>query len=178
SPLLVRQRVQRSAHPRDQPGDLPLSQKSKYQRSSLPRDGHACALGPGVRQCARSAGCQRGRDDGDSEGGYTPTAALSHAILTYNRGRKDGLADGIVITPSHNPPCDGGFKYNPSNGGPADSTVTDWIQNTANEFLKAGLAGVLRVPYERARTAATVHQHDYIGAYVGDLGHVVDMESI
>jgi phosphoglucomutase len=114
----------------------------------------------------------------DSGGGYTPTPAISHAILTYNRGRKSGLADGIVITPSHNPPRDGGFKYNPSNGGPADTAVTDWIGNTANEFLKAGLAGVLRVPYERARTAATVHSHDYIGAYVGDLGNVVDMESI
>ncbi len=114
----------------------------------------------------------------DSAGGYTPTPAISHAILTYNRGRKSGLADGIVITPSHNPPCDGGFKYNPSNGGPADSTVTDWIQNTANDFLKAELAGVRRVAYERARTAPTVHRHDYIGAYVGDLGNVVDMESI
>jgi phosphoglucomutase len=114
----------------------------------------------------------------DSGGGYTPTPAISHAILTYNRGRKSGLADGIVITPSHNPPCDGGFKYNPSNGGPADTAVTDWIQNRANEFLKAGLAGVRRDPYERARTAATVHSHDYIGAYVGDLGNVVDMESI
>ena len=114
----------------------------------------------------------------DSGGGYTPTPAISHAILTYNRGRKSGLADGIVITPSHNPPSDGGFKYNPPNGGPADTAVTDWIGNTANQFLKAGLAGVLRVPYERARTAATLHKHDYIGAYVGDLANVVDMESI
>jgi len=114
----------------------------------------------------------------DSGGGYTPTPAISHAILTYNRGRKSGLADGIVITPSHNPPSDGGFKYNPPNGGPADTAVTDWIGNTANQFLKAGLAGVLRVPYARARTAATLHKHDYIGAYVGDLANVVDMESI
>jgi len=114
----------------------------------------------------------------DSGGGYTPTPAISHAILTYNRGRKSGLADGIVITPSHNPPSDGGFKYNPPNGGPADTAVTDWIGNTANQFLKAGLAGVLRVPYERARTAATLHKHDYIVAYVGDLANVVDMESI
>ena len=114
----------------------------------------------------------------DSAGGYTPTPAISHAILIYNRRRKSGLADGIVITPSHNPPSDGGFKYNPPNGGPADTAVTDWIQNTANEFLKAGLAGVRRVPYERARTAATLHKHDYIGAYVGDLGNVIDVESI
>jgi len=114
----------------------------------------------------------------DSAGGYTPTPAISHAILTYNRGRKSGLADGIVITPSHNPPPDGGFKYNPPNGGPADTAVTDWIQNTANDFLKNKLAGVLRIPYERALTASTLHKHDYIGAYVSDLGNVVDMDAI
>jgi phosphoglucomutase len=114
----------------------------------------------------------------DSAGGYTPTPAISHAILTYNRGRTRGLADGIVITPSHNPPSDGGFKYNPPNGGPADTAVTDWIQNTANDFLKAGLDGVRRIPYERALAAATLHKHDYIGTYVGDLGNVVDMAVI
>ncbi|HXN12007.1 MAG TPA: phosphoglucomutase (alpha-D-glucose-1,6-bisphosphate-dependent) [Candidatus Acidoferrales bacterium] len=114
----------------------------------------------------------------DSAGGYTPTPAISHAILTYNRGRTSGLADGIVITPSHNPPPDGGFKYNPPNGGPADTGVTDWIQNTANDFLKNKLAGVQRVPYERALKAPTLHKHDYIAAYVGDLGNVVDMEKI
>jgi phosphoglucomutase len=114
----------------------------------------------------------------DSNGGYTPTPAISHAILTYNRGRKSGLADGIVITPSHNPPSDGGFKYNPPNGGPADTSVTDWIQNTANDFLKNKLAGVQRIPYDRAAKAATLHKHDYIGAYVGDLGNVIDMEAI
>ena len=114
----------------------------------------------------------------DSENGYTPTPAISHAILTYNRGRKSGLADGIVITPSHNPPPDGGFKYNPPNGGPADTEMTDWIQNTANDFLKNGLAGVKRVSYERALNSATLHKHDYIGAYVGDLANVVDMEKI
>src|SRR5580704_12962037 len=114
----------------------------------------------------------------DSNGGYTPTPAISHAILTYNRGRKSGLADGIVITPSHNPPSDGGFKYNPPNGGPADTAVTDWIQNTANDFLKAKLTGVQRVPYARALTSSTLHKHDYISAYVGDLGNVVDMEKI
>ena len=114
----------------------------------------------------------------DSAGGYTPTPAISHAILTYNRGRTTGLADGIVITPSHNPPEDGGFKYNPPNGGPADTEITGWIQNTANEFLTNDLAGVLRVPYQRARTASTLHKHDYISAYVADLGNVVDMEAI
>src|SRR5215469_4121038 len=114
----------------------------------------------------------------DSQGGYTPTPAISHAILTYNRGRRSGLADGIVITPSHNPPPDGGFKYKPPNGGPADSSVTDWIQNTANDFLRNNLAGVERVPYEQARKAATLHKHDYIDGYVSDLGSIVDMESI
>jgi phosphoglucomutase len=114
----------------------------------------------------------------DSAGGYTPTPAISHAILTYNRGRTTGLADGIVITPSHNPPEDGGFKYNPPNGGPADTEITGWIQNTANEFLTNDLAGVLRVPYQRARAASTLHKHDYISAYVADLGNVVDMEAI
>src|SRR6202166_3820251 len=114
----------------------------------------------------------------DSAGGYTPTPAISHAILTYNRGRKSGLADGIVITPSHNPPEDGGFKYNPANGGPADTDVTRWIENTANEFLKNDLAGVLRVPYSRAQSASTLQKHDYISAYVADLGNVVDMEAI
>src|ERR1700719_3130099 len=114
----------------------------------------------------------------DRDRGYTPTPVISHAILTYNRGRKGGLADGIVITPSHNPPADGGFKYNPPNGGPADTAVTDWIQNTANDFLKQKLAGVQRVPYERALTAATLHKHDYIRAYVEYLGNVIDMESI
>ncbi|MGB8684622.1 MAG: phosphoglucomutase (alpha-D-glucose-1,6-bisphosphate-dependent) [Candidatus Binatus sp.] len=114
----------------------------------------------------------------DSGEGYTPTPAISRAILTYNRGRKSGLADGIVITPSHNPPSDGGFKYNPANGGPADTAITDWIQNRANDFLKNKLAGVQRVPYERALTAPTLHKHDYIATYVGDLGNVVDMEKI
>ena len=114
----------------------------------------------------------------DSAGGYTPTPAISHAILTYNRDRKSGLADGIVITPSHNPPEDGGFKYNPPNGGPADTEITGWIQNTANDFLKNDLAGVRRIPYQRAQCAATLHKHDYISAYVGDLGNVLDMDAI
>ncbi|HEV2169342.1 MAG TPA: hypothetical protein VGR40_00265, partial [Candidatus Binatus sp.] len=108
----------------------------------------------------------------DSAGGYTPTPAISHAILTYNRGRTSGLADGIVITPSHNPPPDGGIKYNPPNGGPADTAVTDWIQTTANNFLKDKLVGVERVPYEQARKAAMLHKHDYIDAYVSDLGNI------
>ncbi len=109
---------------------------------------------------------------------YTPTPAVSHAILTHNRGRRSGLADGIVITPSHNPPHDGGFKYNPPNGGPAEPGITDWIQRKANEFLEAGLQGVHRIPYEKALRAATTHRHDYVSAYVGDLGNVLDMEAI
>jgi phosphoglucomutase len=109
---------------------------------------------------------------------YTPTPALSHAILTYNHGRKSGLADGIVITPSHNPPEDGGFKYNPPNGGPADTHVTKWIEDDANGTLEKGLDGVRRVPYARAIGAGTTHRHDYISAYVPDLASVVDMDAI
>jgi phosphoglucomutase len=109
---------------------------------------------------------------------YTPTPVLSHAILTYNRGRASGLADGIVITPSHNPPTDGGFKYNPPNGGPAESEVTGWIEKRANEHLKARLKQVKRTPVESALRAATTHRHDFLDAYVSDLASVIDMEAI
>jgi phosphoglucomutase len=109
---------------------------------------------------------------------YTPTPAISHAILTYNRGRKMGLADGIVITPSHNPPNDGGFKYNPPNGGPAESVVTNWIEAKANEFLQNGLLGLKRIPSEKARRAPTTHRHDYLNAYTTDLASVIDMDAI
>jgi phosphoglucomutase len=112
----------------------------------------------------------------DADLAYTPTPALSHAILTYNRGRKINLSDGIVITPSHNPPEDGGFKYNPPNGGPADTTATKWIENRANEIIASGLTAVKKVPYTRALTASTTHRHDYITAYVNDLGSVIDFE--
>jgi phosphoglucomutase len=114
----------------------------------------------------------------DRDGGYTPTPVISHAILAYNHGRKNGLADGIVITPSHNPPEDGGFKYNPPHGGPADTDVTRWIEDRANALLADGLRGVSRIPYEKARHASTTHRYDYIGAYVGDLAAVLDMEAI
>ena len=114
-------------------------------------------------------------DDGD---GYTPTPAISHAILTHNRGRTTGLADGIVVTPSHNPPEDGGFKYNPPTGGPAGSTTTQWLQDTANALLAGALDGVKRMPYQRARKASVVHRHDYIGSYVSDLSHVVDLDLV
>ena len=109
---------------------------------------------------------------------YTPTPAISHAIITCNRGRAAGLADGIVITPSHNPPEDGGFKYNPPNGGPADKDVTGWIEARANAFLKNGLEGVQRMPYAKALRANTTHRHDFLNAYVNDLGNVLDMEAI
>jgi phosphoglucomutase len=109
---------------------------------------------------------------------YTPTPAVSHAILVYNQGRKTGLADGIVITPSHNPPHDGGFKYNPPNGGPAASTVTDWIQTQANAFLENSLLGIKRLLLETALHAATTHSHDYLNAYTADLVNVLDMDTI
>jgi phosphoglucomutase len=109
---------------------------------------------------------------------YTPTPAVSHAILTYNRGRTAGLADGVVITPSHNPPRDGGFKYNPPHGGPAEPAVTRWIEAQANELLEAGLRGVTRIPYEKALRASTTHRHDYVTAYTSDLVNVIDMDAI
>jgi phosphoglucomutase len=114
----------------------------------------------------------------DAEDGYTPTPAISHAILTYNKGRKDGLADGVVVTPSHNPPEDGGFKYNPPNGGPADTDVTGAIERAANRYLEDNLNGVKRMSYERARKAANVHRHDYITPYVADLADILDMDVI
>jgi phosphoglucomutase len=109
---------------------------------------------------------------------YTPTPAVSHAIICYNRGRTSGLADGIVITPSHNPPQSGGFKYNPPNGGPADSDVTKWIENKANELLAAKLAGVSRISHEKALRADTTHRHDYVNTYVADLKSVIDLDAI
>jgi phosphoglucomutase len=109
---------------------------------------------------------------------YTPTPVISHAILTYNRGRKTGLADGIVITPSHNPPDDGGFKYNPPNGGPAETDVTNWIQSTANQFLESALQGIKRIPFQQALRASTTHRHDFLHSYVSDLANVIDMDSI
>jgi len=108
----------------------------------------------------------------------TPTPAVSHAILTYNRNRRTGLADGIVITPSHNPPEDGGFKYNPPNGGPAGSDITGGIQNQANDFLASGLSGVRRVSFDHAMHASTTHRHDYRSAYIADLENVLDFDAI
>jgi len=114
----------------------------------------------------------------DPDHGYTPTPVISHAILTYNRGRQKGLADGIVITPSHNPPRFGGFKYDPPHGGPADTHVTEWIGQQANAFIADGLRGVSRVPFERARSASNVHPHAYLDSYVRDLPSVIDLQVI
>jgi phosphoglucomutase len=114
----------------------------------------------------------------DERGGYTPTPVISHAILTYNRARSQGLADGIVITPSHNPPDDGGYKYNPPHGGPADTDVAAKIEEGANHYLENRLRGVARLPYERARKSQSVHPYDYISPYVSDLGNIVDMALI
>jgi phosphoglucomutase len=114
----------------------------------------------------------------DEGGGYTPTPVISHAILTYNKARTEGYADGVVITPSHNPPEDGGYKYNPPHGGPADTDVTTKIEKRANRYLEGGLKGVRRMPYDRARRSAAVHLHNYIGPYVADLENVVDLALI
>ena len=114
----------------------------------------------------------------DSRDGYTPTPAVSHAIGTHNRGRTAGLADGIVITPSHNPPDDGGFKYNPTHGGPADSDATKWIQDRANAILAAGGKEVRRIPYARARAVDTTGTYDFLGAYVDDLPAVLDLDAV
>ncbi|MFF9082053.1 phosphoglucomutase (alpha-D-glucose-1,6-bisphosphate-dependent) [Streptomyces rubiginosohelvolus] len=114
----------------------------------------------------------------DSADGYTPTPAVSHAILTYNQGRTEHLADGIVVTPSHNPPADGGFKYNPPNGGPAASDATSWIQDRANALIEAGLGEVRRIPYARALAADTTRRHDFLTAYVDDLPSVLDLDAV
>ncbi len=114
----------------------------------------------------------------DEARGYTPTPAVSHAILTYNRGRKSGFADGVVVTPSHNPPADGGFKYNPPHGGPADAAATRWIEDRANAILTAGRGEIARISFARALAAPTTHRHDFIGAYSADLANVVDLAAV
>jgi len=114
----------------------------------------------------------------DEGGGYTPTPVISHAILSYNKGRASGLADGVVISPSHNPPEDGGYKYNPPHGGPADTDVTAMVEKAANAYMEADMKGVARMPYARARKATSTHLHDYIRPYVADLGNAVDMALI
>src|SRR5262249_60688553 len=113
-----------------------------------------------------------------SDDAVTPTPVISRAILVYNRGRKEHLADGIVITPSHNPPEDGGFKYNPTNGGPADTDVTKWVQDRANALLRDGNSSVKRVPFATALKAPSTHQEDFVIPYVKDLRSVIDMDAI
>jgi phosphoglucomutase len=141
------------------------------------RDTHALSE-PALRSALEVLAANAVETRVDRDQGYTPTPVVSHAILTHNRGRSTGLADGIVITPSHNPPEDGGFKYNPSHGGPADTEVTRWIEARANALLAESLDAVRRIPYERARRAGSTHAHDYVGSYVKDLGSALDMESI
>jgi phosphoglucomutase len=113
-----------------------------------------------------------------ARGEYTPTPAVSHAILVHNRGRQSRLADGIVVTPSHNPPADGGFKYNPPNGGPADTAITGWMETRANALLESRIRQVRRLPFEQAMRAATTREHDFLDSYVADLGNVLDLEAI
>ena len=139
------------------------------------RDSHAASM-PALRSALEVLAEHGIATMIDKDGGYTPTPCISHAILNYNRTRKDGLADGIVITPSHNPPQDGGFKYNPPHGGPADTDATKAIETRANELLGNGLSGVKRMPYERALFAACIHKHDYITTYVNELEAVIDVD--
>ena len=139
------------------------------------RDPHALSA-PAFETALRVLGAHGVDVRVDSADGYTPTPAISHAILVYNRGRRDGLADGIVVTPSHNPPEDGGFKYNPPNGGPADTDATGWIQDEANRLMEADLDGVGWIATDEARARATAH--DYVTTYVDDLASVIDMEAI
>jgi phosphoglucomutase len=157
---------------------------SDYRRSKeitgplfMGKDTHAVS-GPAQRtalEVLAANGVETFIQSGD---GYTPTPVISHAILGHNRGRKEGIGDGIVITPSHNPPSDGGFKYNPPNGGPADTDVTGWIQDRANFLLRAGNCGVKRMSYAQAFRASTTHERDFIWPYVKDLSNVVDLEGI
>ena len=151
--------VHRGPYPGHHAGDLRLPPRARHRRPALHGQGHARAVRPGAANGAGSAGRQRRRnDDPAATTAFTPTPVISRAILVYNRGAHRALADGIVITPSHNPPEDGGFKYNPPNGGPADTDVTSWIQDRANELLRAGNGGVKRVPSDAALKAATTHR--------------------
>ncbi|MCC2640145.1 MAG: pgm [Nitrospira sp.] len=141
------------------------------------KDTHALSE-PSQRTALEVLAANRVQTRIDQDNGYTPTPVISHAILTYNRGRTSGLADGIIVTPSHNPPEDGGFKYNPPHGGPADTDVTKAIENRANELLTAKLTGVKRMPYEQALKASSTARHDFVGHYLADLVNVVDLERI
>jgi len=141
----------------------------------LAKDTHGLS-GPAFQTALEVLGANRVEVMVDADLGYTPTPVLSHAVLCYNRGRSNGHADGIVITPSHNPPEDGGFKYNPPSAGPADTTATEWIEDRANALLAAGLNTLERTPYQQA--LKTAHRHDYISNYVGDLGSALDLDAV
>ena len=143
----------------------------------LGKDTHALSR-PAERTALEVLAANRVDTVVQADDGFTPTPSISRLILTNNRGRKSGLADGIVVTPSHNPPADGGFKYNPPNGGPADTNVTGWIQDRANALLRGSGREIRRMPFERARTAPTVREDDFVGPYVADLANVVDMAAI
>ncbi len=143
----------------------------------LGKDTHSLS-GPAQRTAIEVLAANKVETMVQRDEGFTPTPAISRAILSYNRGRSSGMADGIVVTPSHNPPEDGGFKYNPTNGGPADTDVTRWIQDRANELLRTGNRGVKRVPYETARKSATTHSHDFVMPYVRELANVIDVDVI
>jgi phosphoglucomutase len=143
----------------------------------LGKDTHALSR-PAERTALEVLAANRVDTVVQADDGFTPTPSISRLILTHNRGRKSGLADGIVVTPSHNPPADGGFKYNPPNGGPADTNVTGWIQDRANALLRGSGREIRRMPFERARTAPTVREDDFVGPYVADLVNVVDMAAI
>src|SRR5512147_1010373 len=143
----------------------------------LGKDTHALS-GPAQRTAIEVLAANGVETMVQQDDGFTPTPSVSRAILTYNRGRSKGLADGIVVTPSHNPPEDGGFKYNPTNGGPADTDVTRRIQDRANELLRAGNRGIKRVAYKAACKSGTTHSHDFVMPYVKDLMNVIDMDVI
>ncbi len=156
-----------------------VSQAKRYRWAFVYRHRYACAVRAGIRDRARSARGERHRDDDCRRWRvHTDASSIAFYISIQSRTQRSGLADGIVITPSHNPPQDGGFKYNPPNGGPADTDATDWIGAEANRLIEGGLAEVKRMPYAHARSAATTHEHDFLGAYVDDLRNVVDFEVI
>src|SRR5437762_13659838 len=141
------------------------------------KDTHGVS-GPAQRTALEVLGANGVETIIQKDDGFTPTLVISRVILVYNRHRKKHLADGIVITPSHNPPADGGFKYNPPNGGPADTQVTNWVQDRANQLLRANNAGVKRIPFDRALKAATTRQEDFVRPYVDDLKNAIDMDVI
>src|SRR5215831_19825797 len=178
SRLVAARLVHRGAHRGDHAGDLRLPPRAWNRRPAAHGEGHARVVGAPQRTALEVLAANEVDTIIQREGGVTPTPVISWAVLTYNRGRKAHLADGIVITPSHNPPEDGGFKYDPPNGGPAGVEVTGWIEERANQLLRSGNAGVKRVPLETAVRRSTTHEQDFVLSYVRDLQSVVDMGRI